>query len=742
MMTKKIILLTIAIAFYQYSFCQVRKDSPKEFSRTFGEKLLTKGMRISSSGRIKKQTYKLDADTSMTRSVIIIEGNNIIVDFNNAILKGSNKKTSPDEFFGVALFIKGGKNITIRNLKAKGYKVALLARDVTNLTIENCDFSYNYRQHLNSTQEKEDISDWLSHHQNEKDEWLRYGAGMYLNGCDSMNIKNTKVTGGQNALMMTNSNYGKIYNNDFSFNSGLGIGMYRSNFNTIAYNKINFNVRGYSHGVYNRGQDSAGILIYEQSSNNYFYKNSVTHGGDGFFLWAGQTTMDSGKGGCNDNKLVKNDFSFAPTNGIEVTFSRNTIMDNRIIECDHGIWGGYSYNTVIAGNLFRSNRIAIAIEHGQENGIHHNIFHDNKEAIRLWGRKEQPADWGYAKNRDTRSRDYTITNNNFTNNKVVLSINRTEELDVFENIYSGHETLFKTDSTVIGLDTTWNEEVFEKIVLDSAEEVPNIASPQNPFKGQGALAGRKNIMITEWGPYDFRYPIIWNTNPVDTGLTMKFDVMGPKGMWRVISTKGIEQVRFSKTSLPSEITAIRRPGDKINIEILLEFIGDSFTDQFGNQVAAKKPYRFSFKKFFQPIDFNVLWYAYDFKMHDPIKTGMIIPPTARLKPVKEEKTTKLDYAWWGGIKSSEGDHPQFVTSATGSATFEKGEYELGVTWDDAVRVYLDGKLIIDEWNPSLYKFDESPHKTVKLSLEGKHGFTVEHAELGGFATLSLKIRKL
>ena len=78
-------------------------------------------------------------------------------------------------------------------------------------------------------------------------------------------------------------------------------------------------MRGYSDGVYNRGQDSAGILIYEQSNSNYFYKNSVTHGGDGFFLWAGQTTMDSGKGGCNDNVLVKNDFSFAPTNGIEVT---------------------------------------------------------------------------------------------------------------------------------------------------------------------------------------------------------------------------------------------------------------------------------------------------------------------------------------------------------------------------------------------------------------------------------------
>jgi parallel beta-helix repeat protein len=49
--------------------------------------------------------------------------------------------------------------------------------------------------------------------------------------------------------------------------------------------------------------------------------------------------MDSGKRGCNDNVLRENDFSYAPTNGIEVTFSRNIIAGNRVFECDHGILG-------------------------------------------------------------------------------------------------------------------------------------------------------------------------------------------------------------------------------------------------------------------------------------------------------------------------------------------------------------------------------------------------------------------
>ena len=731
MMTKKIILFSLVVLFSSYGISQ--------------EKLLTKGLQITRSVKIKKQTYRLDAYPSLEQNTITIEGNNITVDFNNSILRGSNTKKNPDEFFGVAIFIKGGKNITIKNLKARGYKIALLARNVSNLIIENCDLSYNYRQHLNSTQEKEDISDWLSHHQNEKDEWLRFGAAMYLSHCDSMIIRNTKVTGGQNALMMTNCNYGRIYNNDFSFNSGLGIGMYRSSFNEIAYNKINFNVRGYSHGVYNRGQDSAGILIYEQSNSNYFYKNSVTHGGDGFFLWAGQTTMDSGNGGCNDNMLSKNDFSYAPTNGIEVTFSRNMIVGNRIFECDHGIWGGYSYNSVISGNQFRSNRIGIAIEHGQENEINYNIFFQNKEAIRLWARKEQPADWGYAKYRDTRSRNYYIANNNFNSNGIAMNISRTDTLNVFENIYEENDQTFKIDSTVTGFDSTMGSET-KGVLGEPVEHIPgwiqNLVSPQDPFKGQGVFAGRKNIMITEWGPYDFRSPIIWNTNPTDTTGIMQFDLIGPKGRWKIKKFKGVKDISSMSGTFPATISATKLTGDRTDIVIELEYTGSAVTTQLGETIAAGKPYPFLFKKFFQPINFDVVWYGYDFKGHDPIKTGQIVPPNARLRPVKTEKTNKLDYAWWGGIKNTDGNYPQFVTSASGSANFEKGNYELGVTWDDAVRVYVDGKLVIDEWNPSLYKFDESPHKKIKLALGGTHSFMVEHAELGGFATLSLKIRKL
>ncbi len=730
--TKKILAFLFGIVLLNIVQAQVSNKQITEIR-------LTKETKITKSIKIKRSIYKIDASDNLEEPVILIEGNNITVDFNNSLLKGSNEKKNPDEFFGVAILIRNSNHVTIKNLKANGYKVALMAKNVENLTLDNCDLSYNYRQHLNSTQEKEDISDWLSHHHNENDEWLRYGAAMYLRNCNFATIKNCKVTGGQNALMMMECNDGMIYNNDFSFNSGIGIGMYHSGRNKVMYNRLIFNVRGFSDGVYNRGQDSAGILVYEQSDNNFFYKNAVTHSGDGFFLWAGQTTMDKGTGGCNDNVIMDNDFSYAPTNGVEVTFSRNKIIGNKIFECDNGIWGGYSFESEISGNRFRKNKMAIAIEHGQQNKITYNVFYQDKEAIRLWGNKEEPSDWGYPKYRDTRSRDYIIVSNSINKVSTAFNISHTENLNIFNNNFSYCDHIFKTDSTVTNLDTTVNDQLAVQLSMDTATmDIPFVNKPNDPFKGLNTLAGKKNILITEWGPYNFRSPIIWNINPIDKSDTMKFDLLGPKGKWRIKSFRGVENISSMSGEFPASITATKIEANRTDILIELEYVGSAITTPFGEKIPARKPYIFSFKKFFQPLDWQVSWYSFD-STSNPIKTGNLFPPAKKAIPFKSEKVDRLDYAWWGGIKADK-QYEQFITVATATANIPKGNYELGVTWDDAVRVYIDDKLIIDEWDPSLYKFDESPHKTVRLSLEGKHFFRVEHVELGGFATLSLKLK--
>lgn len=721
----KTILLIVCLGFVSALFAQ-QKD-------------LVKGMKITRSAKIRKASYTIKPSSDISRPVILIEGNNITVDFNHATLNGSAATAMPDSFKGLAVLVKNSRKVTIKNLNVRGYKVALHIVNVQELILDSCDLGYNYRPRLLSTQEKENMADWMSYHRNEKNEWLRYGAAIYLEKCKRAVVRNCKVTGGQNALMMTQTDSSEIYNNDFSFNSGIGIGMYRSNHNQVMHNRIIFNVRGYSHGVYKRGQDSAGILVYEQSSNNTFFRNNVTHGGDGFFLWAGQTTMDSGKGGCNDNLIIGNDFSYAPTNGIEVTFSRNKIMNNRIFECDHGIWGGYSYNTQISANQFRDNRIAIAIEHGQENEIHSNLFVRDNEAIRLWARKEQPADWGYAKNRDTRSRDYGIALNSFNDQQTVYNISRTSDLFIFDNSYSPNiKQLFRIDSTVTKLDTFFSQSLAEKLASQEDIMIEPKPNAMDPFKGSGKLAGRKNIMMTEWGPYDFQYPFIYHAIPVDKSDTMQFDIFGPGGNWSVTRQKGIRIVGSGKGNFPGKLVAIRDTGARVDISLELISTGPAFFDGLGKKNAANKPFKFKYRKFFQPVNWQVLFFSMDTAYHNPLSEGNLFSPLERKAPFKKDTTDRLEYAWWGGIDGRK----QFITMADGQFSMPPGIYEIAVTWDDAVRVYLDNNLVLNEWNPGKYDFDQSPHKTIRVKLGGEHRLRVEHLELGGFATLALVIKPL
>src|ERR1700712_4524116 len=105
---------------------------------------LKKGMVITSSIVIKRGTYLLPGFYSLERELILIKGNNIVIDFNNSLLKGNNVQQHPDEFGGIAIRIVEGHNITIKNLKAKGYKIAIYAENIDGLIIDNCDFSYNY----------------------------------------------------------------------------------------------------------------------------------------------------------------------------------------------------------------------------------------------------------------------------------------------------------------------------------------------------------------------------------------------------------------------------------------------------------------------------------------------------------------------------------------------------------------------------------------------------------------------
>jgi len=696
--------------------------------------------------------------------VIIIEGNNIEVDFQQAQLTGSSNLRSPEQFYGVGILVKG-RNITIKNARIRGYKVGIIADGVEQLRLINCDFSYNYRPRLHSGREKEAFSDWLSYHNNEQDQWLRYGAGVYLKNCEGAEVYNCKMTGNQNALLMSGCHRGLIWNNAFQFNSGLGIGMYRSSNNRVMHNRLDWNVRGYSHHYYQRGQDSAGILVYEQSSNNLFAFNSATHSGDGFFLWAGQTTMDTGSGGCNDNMVFGNDFSYSPTNGVELTFSRNEVRGNLIQECTYGIWGGYSYESVFAGNYIAGCRTGIAIEHGQNNRVQQNLFQGDSVGIQFWANSSVPADWVYAQKRDCRSRNGWIDRNVFFGVRTPLSISNSQAISVNgENLFYGFEELLKVQQPNDSLLFLRNNLYGTPSQLSKALTLPDIerqkklntthlGAPENPYqplempveelkepdslKGGISTAlpahlprGRKFIIMGEWGPYDFKRPFVM----LDTvaGSFLSLTILGPSGDWKLREMKGVKTISARNGSVPAVLVLELEQGQP-DVQLRLEYTGpETITTEFGEKVAPGKPYFVDFNFFKPEINWTVNYFPYNHAT-DPLLHADALETLQKNLPFRSQQVSPLWLAWWGKPFKEMQDE-RFVTVSTASIQQKPGAYIASITADDGVRLYLDGKCIVDRWVQG-----EAETNRVKVQLTGRHELVIEHFNAKGFSALDFRL---
>ena len=433
------------------------------------------------------------------------------------------------------------------------------------------DLGYNWKSRLYSLVEHESLVDWLSYHHNEKDEWLAGGAGIYLADSDGAEIDHTTIVQGQNGLMLARSNGAKIWNNTFSFLSGIGIGLYRASDNTIMHNRVDWCVRGYSHTFYNRGQDSAGILIYEQSSRNVVAFNSVTHGGDGLFLWAGQSTMDTGQGGANDNVVYDNDFSFAPTNGIEATFSRNVFYGNRVEDCWHGLWGGYSFDSWIAANHFARNVEAIAIEHGQDNRITENVFDGDETADPPVEERDAGSVLGVSQ--ATRHAQPRLRHRRATpsrGNSVALKIAETQNLRILTNAFEqvgSIAVLVRRYAGTSASATRSRVPVRSRPTLDVTLPKPHAGRNGRQRSPTTERRGRDAIIVDEWGPYDWKSPKLWPTGRSDA-TPLKLRVLGPAGEWKLASVRGADDRARGRTRsrrvtvTPSSVERCRRERDR------------------------------------------------------------------------------------------------------------------------------------------------------------------------------------
>jgi parallel beta-helix repeat protein len=690
----------------------------------------------------------------------------------------------PDRFSGRGIVVRNAKNVTIRNAKIRGFRIAIYAENCANLTIENCDVSNNYRQRLRSTPQREHLDDWLYGHDNDIDEWLRYGAGIYLKNCEGATIKNCRARNGQNGICLVRCDKATVVGCDMSFMSGWGLAMWRSNFCKIIGNRFDYCVRGYSHGVYARGQDSAGILVYEQCSDNVFAYNHATHGGDGFFLYAGnETVKKTGEGGCNRNLIYDNDFSYAVANGIEATFSdQNVFVGNKLNHCEHGVWAGYSTRSLIAGNTFNACKNGVSIEHGRHNRIYRNQFLACERGVRLWwDDNRELLSLPYAKLQGALCESESIRENLFADCKTAILASNAKGLGIETNDMVSCETVllarggkesfdkvsgneckggrvsnesaaYLTQFAFSGLDEApcnlvvgqfdkvpegilarksehkpgqFDDRLLWNAVSDSnIDRFPTSAPDRVGSKTVGPLPGipegKEFILVNEWGPYDFTEPKVSPENTTAWAFTAVQVLGKPDEAFKVTSVSPGVTVSPMTGKTPATVTISLGEGNKG------AYVAFDVKFQVGKTPLAARGALLN-------ATWSISYYQWK-PFNDPRADDMTWQSLRRGEPFLRQQTHSIDFRW-----RADGPTPdvkdRFALVATSELALPAGRWRLRTISDDGVRVFVDGRKAIDNWTWHVPTED-----TTEMTLPaGSHEFRIEYFEIDGHAQLQFFI---
>jgi parallel beta-helix repeat protein len=682
--------------------------------------------------------------------VIRIGAPNIEVEFaEGSVLRGSPAQARPDAYAGYGIRLDGHAGVTLRHARISGYRCGLWAAKADGLTLEDIDASDNWRAFLKSTPVAEDGGDWLFGHDNDNHEWLtNYGAAVYIENSAGVTVRDSRVWHGQNALCLDRVTGSKIFDNDFSFNSGWGIALWRCSGNVISRNAVDFCVRGYSHGVYNRGQDSAGLFVFEQNNENVFAENSVTHGGDGFFGFAGREALgETGqhppewykRRGNSDNLLIDNDLSYAPAHGIENTFSfgnkylRNRIAGNAIC----GVWAGYSRETLIAQNQFEGNgemgygleRGGVNIDHGGDNLVISNSFLRNKCGVHLWGGANPDFEKrGWAKANGYASTGSVIAGNDFEGDTVAFH-------------FRGPGQVVLGRNRLQQVATEMTAEPAYQVTRDEQRPVEAVRVPayqvfgkKRPVGARPELRGRENIIMTEWGPWDHVTPLVRIVH--SAGATALFEVLKlPTAVVGVEALGG--QVRAELAAIAgkpdaSQVT-VRALQPGVHPYVLkVRARNEPLAELRGTLVAAQ--WQATFFKWPAEIDPRK-----DLEGYRKLAQGPTAVPAALDElSLRYGMRGPSDLAISDQVTAAKLGREHFGMIARTRLPLAKGSWDLGTLSDDGVRVAVDGKAVIENWT-----WHGPTRDAGKLVLEADKTveIVVEHFEIDGYAVLEFSIAR-
>ena len=147
-------------------------------------------------------------------------------------------------------------------------------------------------------------------------------------------------------------------------------------------------------------------------------------------------------------------------------------------------------------------RGGVNIEHGSRNVIAWNYFSRNRCGVHLWwdedaGLKKRP----WVKSHERGSRDNVIAHNTFTEDEVALHLRRCTDTGVRENSHVRVKRELDAD------EGSAPRPLSHKVDRRPIPE-PTVLGRTRPVSARVELRGRRNILMTKWGPWDRASPFL------------------------------------------------------------------------------------------------------------------------------------------------------------------------------------------------------------------------------------------